>query len=140
MRVPLMEKNRQAHLCGKRKLRRKRRLLAIARREIAVVIEPALADGNGVRAFEQRPQCRDAVLVELIGIVRVDPGGCEERPLVRGAELYGPGASRHRCSGDDEAADAVFGRAPYYVVSVGIEAVMGKVDADIDQVRHGRGL
>jgi hypothetical protein len=140
VRVPLMEENRQPDLGGKRKLRGKRRFLAIARREVAVVIEPALADRDGVRAFEQRPQSRDAVLIELVGVVRVDPGRREERPLMRGAKLDRSGAGRHRCSGYDEAGDAVFGSTPYYVVSVGIEAVVAKIDADIDQVRHGRGL
>ena len=63
MRVPLMQEDRQPDVGGKRELRGKRRLLAIAWGKVAVVIEPTLANGDGARACEQSAQRHDTVLV-----------------------------------------------------------------------------
>jgi len=133
VRVALVQEHRLADLRGELELAVKRLLLRGARREVAEIVEPALADrdhfGNPCE-LRERLETRG---IELGGVVRVNSGGGEESPGMLACERQRAHAARERRAGDHHLHDAGRVGACDRGITIVIVAVVCEVDADVDQ-------
>ena len=140
VRVALVQEHRLAGLRGELELAVKRLLLRGARREVAEIVEPALADrdhfGNPCE-LRERLEIRD---IELSGVVRMNSGGGEESPGMLAYERQRAHAARERRAGDHHLHDAGRVGACDRGITIVIVAVVCEVDADVDQRWRRGGL
>ncbi len=73
VRLPRVDHDRETQRVRDLELAVEDRALHIARREIVVVVEPCLTDGNRIPLPEQLHQLADPRGVRACGLVRVDP-------------------------------------------------------------------
>ena len=133
VRVALVQEHRLADLRGELELAVKRLLLRGARREVAEIVEPALADRDHVGnpcELRGRLEIRD---IELSGVVRMNSGGGEESPGMLACERQRAHAARERRAGDHHLHDAGRVGACDRGITIVIVAVVCEVDADVDQ-------
>ncbi len=78
MRIPLMQKHGFAHFGRKLKLAAKGVQLSVVGRQISVVIQTALADGNDLRLTRLGLELNESRAVELAGVVGVDARRCPD--------------------------------------------------------------
>ncbi len=140
VRVALMQEHGLAARRGELELRTERAPLRVARRQVAKVVEPAFADGDDVRAAEQRGERGSRVLVEFRRVMRVHAGRREQHAGMRFAEGQGLDAAGNRGAGHNRAAHAGRGGAREHLSAVMIEAVVREIGADVDNIEHRRGL
>ena len=87
VRIALVQEHRLADAARQLELAVERRALRGARREVAEVVEAALADGDHLAvAHELLELCR-AAGIELGGVMRMHPGGGEQRTAVGARQL-----------------------------------------------------
>ncbi len=141
--VALVQEQRLAHAIDG-KVRRQLQLpferaaLGRARREVAVVVQPAFAHRDHFPVRVQRAHLRVAFVGVLDRMMRMHPGGGvqEARVLLRQRQRHrrvlAAGAGHHHLH------HAGGARALQHRVQVAGEGFVGEVGADVDQL-HGRG-
>ena len=135
--IALMEEHGQTGLHGHVQLEPEGRLLGLPGREIPEKIQAALADGDDPGPASQREEVRPVVRVELAGVVGMDPGGGEQR-RVAGREFGGPVARGQGTAGDDHPGDPGLPGPVDDLGPIGVETVVGEVNADVDEPADGR--
>jgi hypothetical protein len=131
----LVQKHRPVELPRQRELRPKRLPLRLARREIPVVVQAALAHGDDAPVGQQRPQRGQRVRPERARLVRVHARGTRQ-PGVRVGELQRAAAGGQAGAGHDHVPDALRARAGQHGGQVLAERAVRQVGADIDQRSH----
>lgn len=132
VRIALMQEQRLAALRGKFQLPFEGAALRVARREIAVVVKTAFADGNDFRMLQQRTQFRQILVSQLRGVMRMHSCGCEQHARVLTRQLQCRVAAREVGARDDDLHDTRGARAFDHRVAVKLETVMRQVGADVD--------
>ncbi len=134
--VALVQENRQLCINCKFKLLAKRLPLGIARRKVAIIIQPALADGDHLLLCQQPAQGVAAMLVKSGSVVRVNPG-CRKQLSGAGlGKFQGTNAFRYRRTRNDQPAHAGITRLPEDLISIPVETLMGQIGPDINQISH----
>lgn len=139
VRIALMQKDRQAGICRKLKLRLKGRTLIGARREIAKIVEPALTDGDDGIVREELLERLRAVPVEFACVMRVHAGRGIQYAAVGEGEFGGLDACRDCRAGHDHAGDADGCGVREHRLAVAIEAVVSQIQTNVDIIGH-RGI
>ena len=131
--IALMQEDRLADCSRELQLAMERLLLHGARRQIAEIIEPAFAYRDYLRKCSKLPQLRQQLFRELFCIVRMYARGRKQPPRMCTGHLNSftsAGCARasyhhlHHASGHRACNDRV---------TIGIEAVVSEIDADIYQ-------
>ena len=124
-----------AGLARERELLLEERALRVARRVVAEVVEPRLADRDGLRVLEQRAQLVDVDARRLAGLVRVDPERRRTRPRARSAIASAARAPR-RSSRPRPRASTPAARARSSTSAASSLEVRVRVDHSVDGVGH----
>ncbi len=133
VRVTLVQEHWFAGPRGDLELAREGPALHVARREIAVVVEPALADCDDRGMRGELLQLRREDIVELRSMVRMDTGGREQPARMRIGELDGPSGALAAGASHDHLHDTGSPRSRDDLGPVAIEAVVREIDADVDE-------
>ena len=139
VRRALVEEHRHLQLRRELELRLEAAQLGVARREVAIEVEPALADGDDLGPRAELAQRHERIGAVLARVVRVDAGRGEE---ARGAlsaslcDLPCALASRHAGSRGDDRHDAGVVGAREHSVEVLAERLVPEVRADVDDAVH----
>jgi hypothetical protein len=132
VRVALMQKYGLADLRGKLELGGERSALRFARRVVAEIVEPALADGDEGWVDQQAAERRRRMVVELGSMVWMNAGSRGQSARAGFAQSSGLHAARNGRAGDDDARNAGARRARENEVSVAVETVVRQIGPDID--------
>lgn len=135
--VPLVQEDRLADAGRERELPCEGASLRVARRIVPEVVEAALSDRDDLWRERELRKLRGGIVGELVGMVRVDAGGGEQHAGLRARELHRLRAAWHRGAGHEHLGDARGARARDHGIAIDVEAGMGKVRADVDQLRGG---
>jgi hypothetical protein len=131
--IALVKKNRLADLHGELQLAMEGRLLDGAGRQIAVVVESAFAYRYHLPQRCELTQVRQQSIAELARMMRMNTR-CGEQPSgVALRKFYGLARARTGAAGYYHLDHAGLLRACNHGVTIAIEAVVGKIDTDIDQ-------
>jgi hypothetical protein len=107
-------------------------------REVTVVVETGFAYGNDQRILGQGRQRLERGVVQIDGMVRMTACG-RTQDAGRGAtELQSGLATVQRGAGHDELYDPGLQRSTQNLLAIGVVAVVGQVDADVDQLEAHR--
>ena len=137
MRIALVQEDGQAVVFGNCKLSLERAPLRIRRREIAKVVEAALANRDApVMAAEFTDGCIGSVVV-IAGMVRVNAGRRVQEIRLLFRELQRPGIARDAAASHDDRADAGVPGVLQHLVAVVVKTVVREVRANVDQVHVG---
>jgi hypothetical protein len=136
VRVALVQEQRLAALDRQRQLDLERAALRMPRREVAVVVQPAFADGDDARITVQLAQFRLGFRGDFQRVVRMHAGGGEQAARVRARDFQRLARALAAGAGDHDLGDARGVRAGDDRVAVVRKALMAQVGADVDQV-HG---
>src|SRR5690606_28893790 len=109
--------------------------LRIARREVPEKVQAAFTHGHDPVIREQLAQRRVARIIEVRRMVRVGSGRAEECLAIRHVQRRT--ARGNIRAGDDETRDARGPRTVEQGSAIAVEAVVGEIDADVDQVHAG---
>jgi hypothetical protein len=139
VRIALVQEHGLARVRGDLQLHLEGAPLRRARREIAEVIQAAFADRDDLGHCLQRAHLRVALGRVLGRVVRMHAGGREQFAGMRTRQLGGHRRMRAAGTGDDHAGHAGVAGALHHRVAVVVEAVVGEVGADVDEL-HGRSL
>ncbi len=136
VRVALVQEDGLADPGGQLELVGEGTALVHGWREVAEVIEPALsgrADERVAELFLQRGKIGSG---EFLGVMRMNAGRGAEQPRPGFADRDGAGIALHRAAGDHHADDAGVERPRDDLGAVVVVAVVGEVDADVDEARR----
>jgi len=136
MRIALMQEDGLAGVHGELELREEGLALGAGGREVAEVVETALADRHRALEREQLAQRLELAPLEAGGMVRMDAGGAVERVRVASRELRGGPRAREVRAGDDLLRDAGGARGGDDLIEVVAKALMREIRADVDPVRR----
>jgi len=132
--LALMQKHRALVVDRKAQLGFEGGALIGAGREVAVIIQTGFTHGHGGRVAQQRSERLGAGAGPLPRMVGVDTGGRGHQARIAGGQ-GGRGAGLfHTHAGDDHAGHARRDGTVNHCIAIGIEARMGEVDANINQV------
>ena len=134
MRVALVQEQRLAGVDRDLQLAFEGLALRRARREVAEIVETALADGDDLRIREQRAHFGVAFLGVFDRVVRMHAGGGVEhtRVLLRQRQRFGRVFAAG--AGNDQLRNAGRTCAFQHRVAIPVEAVVGEVGADVDEL------
>jgi len=134
VRVALMQEHRFADARRDLQLLRKRSPLQVARREIPKVVEAAFAHRDDAGLARQGLHHHERLWRQVGGMMGMHTRGGEQHARLRGRERDCLAGTVFARSSDDHLRDAGRGRVLQHRRAIGIEAVMGEVDADVDQL------
>ena len=106
-----MNHDRQTKLARQVELGDQGQALAAGRREVVVVVEPDLADGDASRVAGQFAELGERVAVELGGVMRMNAGRGPQRAAMAVGQRQTCAARLGRVADGHDALDAGFGRA-----------------------------
>src|SRR4029077_18428465 len=108
--------------------------------EVAEIVESALSHGDHFRMSGELRELSETRAIEIGGMVRVNSGCRKESSGVRASECQSPQAARECCAGDHHLDHARRARTRDHLFAVAVVAVVGEIDAEVDQrsVRGGR--
>ena len=130
--LPGMNDDGALHLRRESQLSAKRGALELARRVVVMVVEAALADGNG--GSQELTQLRDvAMLVESGGVVRMDARRREYKTRILRRVLSRQRRCLQRFSDADDSRRARVAGACDYRVAVAGERRVGEVGMAVDE-------
>lgn len=133
MRVALVQKERQAELRRERDLRLEPAVLHGPGREVAVVVEPALADGDHLGARRERAELLDGRFAAVLRVVRVYARRREQAAGIRAREISRFAAPRDARARHDHRSDARRRGALDHVLAVALERAVAEVDSNVDK-------
>lgn len=107
--------------------------LLVPRREVAKVVETTLAHGGHQRVCQELTQCRYDLGVDPTGVMRVDSRGSAEDGWPRFAQHDRGLDARQAAAGNYHVVDAGSECGINHGFPIVIVAVMGEVDADVNQ-------
>ena len=139
VRVALVEEHRLAQLHGEVELSPERCELRRARRKIAKIVQPALADRDDLRLRGEGRELLQRRLVEFARMMRMNARRATKALRIAADQLDGGARARQRAAGNHHARDADCVGAPDHVGSIAVETVVGEVDADVDELERARG-
>ncbi|MNI71217.1 hypothetical protein D3C73_1270780 [compost metagenome] len=137
MRVALVQEQGFPVVCSQLQLAFKRAVLRRARREIAEIVQPALAHRHHLGMGMQRAHLRIALIGVLHRVVRVHASGGVQEAGVLLRQLQGQRRMLAAGTGDDHLHHTGLACAVQHGVAVAVEGVVGQVGADIDQMHGG---
>jgi hypothetical protein len=140
VRISLVKKYRQLIFGANFKLFLKCSNLNRLGREIPEEIQSAFATSHYFRLLNKGPESRFGAGFEQVrGVMRVNAGRATHgfRPLTD--DFQGPHGAGQRCPGDDHSRDARGLSARDHGGTVVVEAVVPKVQADVDEAERGTG-
>ena len=108
-----------------------------ARRKIAVVVETAFADCHDLGCQREICKCRRTVVVEVPRMMRMNACGGKEKTVAGTSEFDSLSATSEACARDQHLHDSRRARARDHRITITVEAVVGEVDTDVDQLREG---
>jgi len=133
-----MEEHGLAQLHGQVELAPEGCELRRPRREIAKIVQTAFADCDHLRLRGERGELLQRRLVELRGVMRMDTGRATETLRIAANQLDGRSRARQRTAGDHHARHAGSRSPPDHFGAIGVETVVGEIDADVDELSGQR--
>src|SRR5262249_28048657 len=137
VRVALVQEHGLAERAREGELRVKSPPLRFGRRDVAVVVEPTLADRAPFRGGGELGGLSELVTAELTRVVRMPARGRKQPRGVRARESDGAGGAREARAGDDHLHDPGLRGACQHRLAVGVVALVREVDADVDEPGRG---
>jgi hypothetical protein len=119
-------------------LRGERRPLAVARRVIVVVIEPAFTDGDGAAGQLGADGVGVARVIEFRGVVRMNARGVPDEPGMRLRDAAGARGRGDGFSDADDPCGTRLARPGDDLGSVGVEGRVGEVGVAVDEAAQER--
>jgi hypothetical protein len=107
--------------------------LSLTRREIPEVIQAAFADCNNLRSSCQLREIGKSLAIEVRCMVRMNARGATITIRVFFNELDRGASARDRTACNQQVLHTDVRCPSNHCVSIGIEAVMGEIDSDIDE-------
>ena len=138
MRIALMQEDRFAHLHREVELVPERRDLGRSRREVAKVVESALADRHDFRLRGEGCELRQRRLVEVSRVMRMNARCAPESLRIAADQFDCRARAGQRAAGDHHARHAGSRSPPDHFGAIGVETVVGEIDADVDELSGQR--
>src|SRR5262249_55285965 len=127
MRIALVKKHRLTEVAGQFQLPMEGFLLDGARREVAIVVEPAFADGNDLRRSCELAQLGQQLIAQLACVVRMNARRREQPAGVSLSQRYGSVRARAGAASHYHLEHAGARGTCNHLVTIGVEAVVGEI-------------
>ena len=134
MCVALMQEHGLAQLNRKVELAPEGYELRRTRRQIAKIVQSALADCHDFRRCRECCELLQRRLVELGCVMRMDAGRATKALRIASDQLERGPRARQRAAGDHHARHADVRCALNHLSAIAVETVVGEIDADVDEL------
>jgi hypothetical protein len=104
-----------------------------ARREVAKVVQPAFANRDDLRLRGERRELLQRLRIELRSVMRMDARRATKALRIAADEVDRRPRARQRAPGDHHAGHAGSRSALDHFGAIGVETVVGEIDADVDE-------